>query len=166
MSTAALSAYDSAEVLQPMSDRMARMVEPAVEHGVKEMSKGAPVEHAMREVALIGLMIGVGYPAHMAVRHVERKEHMMMEHHHHHRHHCEPCHDRGREMEVVMVEMPGHMRAGHHMHMGMHMPMHMPMQMPMMPGPGAYNVEAAAVTGYGSAAFPSLGAYFPLVAWT
>lgn len=51
-----------------------RRIEPIVRHGLREIEGGAAVEHTLREVALMGVLVGRGVPPAEAIRRVERRE--------------------------------------------------------------------------------------------
>ncbi len=58
-----------------MPHRYIRAVEPVVQHGLREMSlEGASLEHVIREVALMGALVGAGSTATEAIRQVEAIE--------------------------------------------------------------------------------------------
>lgn len=54
--------------------RSLRQIEPIVRHGIQELQGGAPVDHTLREVALIGMLVGGGASVTEAIRTVERLE--------------------------------------------------------------------------------------------
>ena len=55
-----------------MPYRLMRAVEPIVAHGLRELRmEGANREHTLREVALMGALVGMGMPASQAIRLVE-----------------------------------------------------------------------------------------------
>lgn len=54
--------------------RYLRMVDPVVQHGMREIQQGASVEHTLRETALIAAMVGAGIDPSRAIAQVERAE--------------------------------------------------------------------------------------------
>lgn len=63
--------------LQQLS-RSLRQIEPLVRHGIQELRQGAPIDHTLREVALMGTMVGAGLNANQAIRTVERFESQLL----------------------------------------------------------------------------------------
>jgi hypothetical protein len=61
------------EVLLHMQ-RLLQSVEPVVRHGLREVQGGAPIQHALREIALMAALIGSGVPPAEAIRRVESGE--------------------------------------------------------------------------------------------
>jgi hypothetical protein len=47
-------------VVRIMSHSHAHRIEPIVQHGLSELSQGAPIEHVLWEVAMISAMVGEG----------------------------------------------------------------------------------------------------------
>jgi hypothetical protein len=57
-----------------MPRRFVRQVEPIVHHGLRELRLGIPVDHTLREVALMGALVGAGMSPVQAIHSVERHE--------------------------------------------------------------------------------------------
>ncbi|HEY8347194.1 MAG TPA: hypothetical protein VIL07_07945 [Symbiobacteriaceae bacterium] len=57
-----------------MPHQFRQKVEPIVRHGLRELRAGAPVDHVLREVALMAALVGTGLSASEAIRAVERAE--------------------------------------------------------------------------------------------
>jgi hypothetical protein len=57
-----------------MPQRFVGSVAPLVRHGLQELQYGLPVEHVLREVALMGALVGTGVTPTQAVQAVERVE--------------------------------------------------------------------------------------------
>lgn len=59
--------------------RYAQAVEPIVRHGLREGSvPGANLTHVLREVAIMGALVGAGLPAQEAIRQVEAVERQLL----------------------------------------------------------------------------------------
>jgi hypothetical protein len=54
--------------------QMVRTLDPIVQHGIEELRAGVSIEHTLREVALMGAMVGKGASPAEAIRAVERRE--------------------------------------------------------------------------------------------
>lgn len=57
-----------------MPHRLVRMVEPIVRHGIRENALGVPLEHTLRQVAIMGVLVGAGASPARAIASVERRE--------------------------------------------------------------------------------------------
>lgn len=57
-----------------MPYRFMRSVEPIVRHGLRELRLGLPIDHVLREVTLMGALVGTGESPRRAIRTVERLE--------------------------------------------------------------------------------------------
>lgn len=55
-----------------------RTLTPIVQHGTREIRMGAPLEHVLREVALVGALMGTGMTAQQALQYVEQRERQMI----------------------------------------------------------------------------------------
>jgi hypothetical protein len=58
--------------------RNLRQIEPIVQHGLQELQGGAPVDHTLREVALMASLVGGGVSMNEAIRTVERLESQLL----------------------------------------------------------------------------------------
>ena len=54
--------------------RSLQQIEPLVRHGIQELQAGAPIDHTLREIALMGALVGSGVGVNQAIRSVERIE--------------------------------------------------------------------------------------------
>lgn len=57
-----------------MPHRFVRQIEPLVAHGIRELQEGVPLDHTLREIALMGALIGAGLSARGAITTVEQQE--------------------------------------------------------------------------------------------
>lgn len=57
-----------------MPHRFVRQIEPLVTHGIRELQEGVPLDHILREVALMGALVGAGLTARGAITTVEQQE--------------------------------------------------------------------------------------------
>ena len=55
-----------------------RTVTPLVQHGIRELSMGASVEHTLRQVATSAVLVGMGLDPMTALNVVEQWEHAML----------------------------------------------------------------------------------------
>lgn len=58
--------------------RNLRQIDPLVQHGLREIQSGAPVDHILREVALMGTLVGSGMNVNQAIRAVEQVERQIL----------------------------------------------------------------------------------------
>ena len=57
-----------------MPHRFVRRIEPLVAHGIREIESGAPIDHTLRETAVMGALVGAGMTPTQAIAAVERYE--------------------------------------------------------------------------------------------